>query len=87
MIFPVYQQKYPFSLTGIFYLGGTDMIKENHWIWAHSQTPMTTSTFQDWKKGEPNGDDEHCLTLEPSGFWHDVKCYRNEKYICERELK
>ena len=64
------------------------MIKENHWIWAHSQTPMSTSTFLDWRKGEPNnkGSNEHCLVIASDG-WVDTPCFASWNYICERDLK
>lgn len=76
------------SSNGVSWLGGTDSIKENHWMWAHSHTPMTTSVFQKWKKGEPNDlrSNEHCMDLRDGG-WNDSECNVSQEFICERDLK
>ena len=74
-----------------FWVGGTDLLKENHWIWVRSQTWMTTSVFSDWQRNEPNNRDgsEHCIALRASasGQWNDAECHTSVRFICERELK
>lgn len=73
------------------WIGATDLIKENHWIWVASQTRMTTSLFSDWSSGEPNNrkSAEHCLMAKHDipDIWNDAPCFDSWKFICEREME
>ena len=78
-----------FILLANFWIGGTDIIVENHWVWVTSRTRITT-LFSKWAYGQPDdyGRGEHCMDLryQFSG-WNDNHCEIAQKYICELELK
>lgn len=78
-----------FILSGRFWLGGTDLIIENHWMWVADQTKITTSLFSNWYRTQPdNGNgNEHCMEIQETGSWNDINCRDTRKYICERNVK
>ncbi|XP_061171686.1 ladderlectin-like [Saccostrea echinata] len=71
-------------LTGIFWLGGSDMFIERSWKWMSSNTRFYYST---WGHGEPNDSGgEHCVQLHSSFnyAWNDAKCQNRFNFICQK---
>ncbi|XP_073510242.1 hepatic lectin-like isoform X2 [Phyllobates terribilis] len=74
------------SMSKRYWIGLHDMDEEGYWIWIDG-TDYETS-YQHWKKGEPNNndDDEDCAHLWTFGEWNDVPCDYQAYGICEKEL-
>ncbi|XP_021348139.1 perlucin-like [Mizuhopecten yessoensis] len=71
------------------WLGGTDLIVENEWMWAVSKEPF--GEFVRWAPGEPNSinrNGEDCLDLLPhkNFHWNDENCGSLLNFVCERSL-
>lgn len=78
------------ALKDHFWIGGTDIFKENHWIWITSQTLITTSQFSDWRGIQPDnaGNRENCMDLRDHiPGWNDYVCDDKQRFICEKNLK
>lgn len=70
-----------------FWLGGTDLVKEYHWVWATSQRGIT---INNWYRNQPDNyrGKEHCMEIYyKSEKWSDRYCRESRKFICERDLK
>ncbi|XP_064839892.1 CD209 antigen-like protein D isoform X3 [Oncorhynchus masou masou] len=75
-----------------FWIGLTDSINENEWLWVDN-SPLSTSFWlsdqepDDWKGENPDGED--CARMgEPGGTndgrsWLDVNCNKTQRRICE----
>ncbi|XP_064839895.1 CD209 antigen-like protein D isoform X2 [Oncorhynchus masou masou] len=75
-----------------FWIGLTDSINENEWLWVDN-SPLSTSFWHsdqepdDWKGENPDGED--CARMgEPGGTndgrsWLDVNCNKTQRRICE----
>uniref|UniRef100_A0A1Q3G035 Putative cpij000440 serine protease n=1 Tax=Culex tarsalis TaxID=7177 RepID=A0A1Q3G035_CULTA len=70
-----------------FWLGGTDLGLEGHWIWITSNSLLIA--FSNWAFGNPdNSNNQDCMVVgsdanDPT-MWDDIQCAENHKYICER---
>jgi hypothetical protein len=79
--------------TGDFWLGGSDQVGENAWLWddgaqfwqGTSGGTVVGGLYAAWSSGEPNNDgNEDCAEMYPSGLWNDVGCGEVQPYACER---
>uniref|UniRef100_A0A674E3G1 CD209 antigen-like protein D n=1 Tax=Salmo trutta TaxID=8032 RepID=A0A674E3G1_SALTR len=75
-----------------FWIGLTDSIKENEWLWVDGSSLSTSFWFgnqepDDWKGENPDGED--CARMgEPGGTkdgksWLDANCNKTQRRICE----
>ncbi|KAL3841963.1 hypothetical protein ACJMK2_020039 [Sinanodonta woodiana] len=69
------------------WLGATDNVLKRNWVWAHSNTLLSSRPYTHWAPGEPNnlGGNENCLILYNNGFWNDLDCGTIFHYICEKD--
>ncbi|KAL3841961.1 hypothetical protein ACJMK2_020037 [Sinanodonta woodiana] len=72
---------------GQTWIGATDILVEGDWVWADSQTSLSSRAYTNWLAGEPNnlGRNENCLSLFNSGLWNDEDCDTHFHYICEKQ--
>lgn len=67
------------------WIGGTDVVVENTFVWTGSGQ---TFTYINWGPGNPDnsGGNQHCVILyQPSDYkWHDTQCTNTNSYICEK---
>uniref|UniRef100_A0A903VTQ3 C-type lectin domain-containing protein n=2 Tax=Aedes aegypti TaxID=7159 RepID=A0A903VTQ3_AEDAE len=73
---------------GPWYIGGTDLGNEGHFIWISTNTPVGHKTgYFNFSPGQPDnaGANEHCLEIGRWGGveWNDVHCHAKSRYICE----
>ncbi|XP_069118269.1 perlucin-like [Argopecten irradians] len=78
-----------YNQTDGIWLGGTDLLVENEWIWAVSKEPITE--YIRWAPGEPNSINnpgEDCLDFLPhkNFLWNDENCGKLLNFVCERSL-
>lgn len=76
-----------------WWIGGSDLLIEDNWIWEPSGEPVT---FNNWYTNQPdNGGttevDEDCLGLIGNWVinvwgWRDEPCYKEYYYVCEHKL-
>ncbi|XP_060071321.1 perlucin-like [Ylistrum balloti] len=76
-----------YNHTDGIWLGGTDLLVENEWMWAVSKEPITD--YVRWAPGEPNSINRHgedCLDFLPhkSFLWNDENCASQLNFVCER---
>ncbi|KAK3093019.1 hypothetical protein FSP39_010103 [Pinctada imbricata] len=72
------------------WLGGTDLLIENEWIWAKTGESFE---YQRWGPNEPSyhqgnsNVDENCLELLPhkSFMWNDESCEHAKNFLCEAQ--
>ncbi|XP_076073232.1 perlucin-like [Mytilus galloprovincialis] len=70
---------------GNFWIGISDIIDEDRWIYSTGQTPIKVNHFQ---PGQPN---EHtsanCVALWAPfhGYWADENCLTSYPFICETD--
>ncbi|XP_078311288.1 CD209 antigen-like protein C [Crassostrea virginica] len=74
--------------TGVFWLGGSDVVVEGEWEWMTSHSRLT---YSHWAPGQPSNDAnrEHCLNIH-SGFlyrWNDAPCTDRHWFICEKSIE
>ncbi|XP_061173289.1 C-type lectin domain family 3 member A-like [Saccostrea echinata] len=70
---------------GEFWIGITDIIADNQWIYDSSLTPIEITN---WGPNEPGGHlAENCLIMSAwfHGKYADVECHTKRKFICERD--
>ncbi|XP_062596888.1 C-type lectin domain family 17, member A-like isoform X2 [Saccostrea cucullata] len=70
---------------GEFWVGITDIIAENQWIYDSSLTPIEITN---WGPNEPDGQQgENCVIMSAwfHGKYADVECHTKRKFICERD--
>ncbi|XP_065090154.1 elastase-1-like [Ochlerotatus camptorhynchus] len=73
---------------GPWFIGGTDLGNEGHFIWIATNKPIGYLTgYFNYSPGQPDnaGGNEHCLEIGRWGgvFWNDVPCEWTQRYICE----
>jgi len=62
---------------------GLQTDRQGGWEWSDD----TAVQFINWRKGEPNGDEEHCVHMYSSdGTWNDARCSREKTYLCEAPI-
>lgn len=70
------------------WVGGSDVIHESVWVWAHTQQKFNMT---DWKPGQPNNRNgkENCMALVSlrSFQWEDDPCETEYVSLCEREAR
>ncbi|XP_048760247.2 asialoglycoprotein receptor 1-like [Ostrea edulis] len=72
---------------GIYWIGISDMIEEDRWIYSSDQTVILVNNFQ---PGEPNAHTAaNCVALWPAfhGKWADEACGANYRFVCETEFE
>ncbi|XP_063446898.1 perlucin-like [Mytilus trossulus] len=72
---------------GQFWIGISDVIVEDRWIYTTGQKPITVNHFQ---SGQPNGHtSQNCVALDSSyhGYWNDLNCLTNYPFICETDAE
>ena len=69
------------------WLGGSDLIVENEWMWVKTQKPIT---YTRWSPNEPShsqspGDQESCLAFDVGRHfqWDDRRCENRNNFLCE----
>lgn len=76
-----------FSFAGAIWIGATDQVQSNHWIWGNGVAfwdSGQTLTYAAWAATQPdNIDTESCAEMDFSG-WADRNCGANNGYVCER---
>ncbi|XP_034038503.1 collectin-12-like [Thalassophryne amazonica] len=71
---------------GYFWMGLTDRVEENVWMWVDGTLPI----FTNWKPGQPDNwthgheDGEDCAGLIHNASWNDFYCTDRIGFICER---
>merc|ERR1712154_44891 len=70
------------------WLGATDLIAEDKWYWATSDTKVSDS-FTYWGPNEPNGHTvENCMSFyEPLRRWIDHSCDIQAPFICQKDAE
>ncbi|XP_078333091.1 perlucin-like protein [Crassostrea virginica] len=67
------------------WIGGTDVVTENTFVWIGSGQ---TFTYSNWGPNNPDnsGGNQHCVILfQPSDYkWHDTQCTNTNSFICEK---
>ena len=67
-----------------YLIGGHDIVREGHWIWAHTHEEFD---YTDWAPGEPNSQrgDQDCMQIQGSQDyqWDDIECDVSHYFICE----
>ncbi|XP_041376831.1 C-type lectin-like [Gigantopelta aegis] len=65
-----------------YYIGLTDMVTENKFVWGDGHTVG----FTKWEDGEPNDfHDQDCVLLTPwTTRWRNAPCWDRYKYVCEK---
>ncbi|KAJ8313471.1 hypothetical protein KUTeg_008977, partial [Tegillarca granosa] len=74
------------ELNDHFWIGVTDLIVENEWIYASDRSPVKVTN---WARGEPQGfQTENCVACYSGshGLWADVPCTYAERFVCESPL-
>ncbi|XP_048363882.1 collectin-12 [Sphaerodactylus townsendi] len=73
---------------GSFWIGLTDLEREDEWQWLDGTSPEYTN----WKAGQPDnwnhghGPGEDCAGLIHAGLWNDFHCQDVNSFICEKEM-
>ncbi|XP_021365171.1 C-type lectin lectoxin-Phi1-like isoform X1 [Mizuhopecten yessoensis] len=78
-----------------FWIGGTDIDKNNTWVWIEDNTPLPmppcgrSNNFCAWGEDEPNNlhRHQHCLELNIYVHWNDNECTLSRGAICEAKPK
>ncbi|KXJ79394.1 hypothetical protein RP20_CCG001195 [Aedes albopictus] len=73
---------------GPWYIGGTDLGNEGHFVWISTNKPIGYMTgYFNYSPGQPDnaGGNENCLEIGRWGgvVWNDVPCEWRQRYICE----
>lgn len=76
----LYSIIHAFSTGGAIVIDGTDLT-DGTWRLSDGR-PM----FQNWRSGEPNNDNEHCVMMFADGTQNDITCTASMYFICERQL-
>ncbi|XP_048729451.1 perlucin-like protein isoform X2 [Ostrea edulis] len=71
-----------------FWIGGTDAVVEDTWVWMTSQTEFS---FSDWARNFPDDYDsnEDCAHMwsDVDFSWNDSHCDERMNFICEKQLE
>ncbi|GAB6032988.1 Fc fragment of IgE, low affinity II, receptor for (CD23) [Chamberlinius hualienensis] len=74
-----------FPTVAFWWLGASDLAKDDTWIWAHDNSPVS---FNNWLEGQPDNyqGNEKCLHYwtEFNWGWNDAQCLTAYHYICEQ---
>ncbi|KAL4231022.1 complement activation [Mactra antiquata] len=70
-----------------FWIGLTDVVVENTWVWMDSKQILYNQNYHNWHKGQPDNlnNDENCVVLDNDFHyqWTDYPCTSLFHYICE----
>ncbi|XP_038640892.1 CD209 antigen-like protein C isoform X2 [Scyliorhinus canicula] len=67
------------------WIGLSDLISEGDWRWVDGTD--YTSSVKFWDISQPNGGEEHCVTMFTEGKWHDWPCNFGHLSICEKSAQ
>uniref|UniRef100_A0A182N2M7 C-type lectin domain-containing protein n=1 Tax=Anopheles dirus TaxID=7168 RepID=A0A182N2M7_9DIPT len=75
------------SLTGDWFIGGTDIGIEGRFAWIGLHREITASSYKNYAPGEPNnsGGAEDCLSMgsQAGSKWNDLPCTTNvQGFVC-----
>ncbi|KAL3841964.1 hypothetical protein ACJMK2_020040 [Sinanodonta woodiana] len=72
---------------GYTWIGATDIPIEGEWIWANSNSQLSSQSYSNWLPGDPNnvGGNQNCLSIGNTGLWADENCASIYHYICEKD--
>ena len=74
-----------------YWIGLSDSDNEGDWMWTDG-TQLDSDGYKNWGDNQPDNekDKQNCVliairTSDPdhNGKWHDKRCSRKRKYICE----
>lgn len=75
-------------MPGKFWVGATDLVTENEWIWLPSQTLV--SSYTNWVPGQPDNANgyQHCMVLDANSDmqWRDDNCEEDRNFICQSQM-
>ena len=54
------------------------------WEFADGSTECISKDTSNWKPGEPNNENEHCVIVENGNQWADVECSRTFEFLCQK---
>jgi hypothetical protein len=77
------------SIEQIFWIGLTDLIREDEWVYASNLNPLLTNSTN-WGPHEPNGKNgQNCVMINGPwhGYWSDLHCDVSEHFICEMTVE
>nr|XP_014350047.1 PREDICTED: CD209 antigen-like protein C [Latimeria chalumnae] len=69
-----------------YWIGLNDIKNESDWRWVDGTEHTPTPKY--WMEGEPNDKDgEDCAHFMESGYWNDLACNLQHRFICERKAE
>uniref|UniRef100_K1RK92 Collectin-12 n=1 Tax=Magallana gigas TaxID=29159 RepID=K1RK92_MAGGI len=84
---PAYCAVSAISVVGHFWIGISDIIKEDRWVYSSDLQPVRVTDFS---PGQPNEyTSANCVALRKifHGYWGDLPCSEHFNFICERMAK
>lgn len=76
-----------YSTVGHFWIGISDIIEEDRWVYSSDLQPVRVTDFS---PGQPNEyTSANCVALRKifHGYWGDLPCSEHFNFICERMAK
>lgn len=80
-------QNFAYSTVGHFWIGISDIIKEDRWVYSSDLQPIRVTDFY---PGQPNEyTSANCVALRKifHGYWGDLPCSEHFNFICETKDK
>ena len=71
----------------MFWMSMTDLGGGGQWRWIHadgSEECVSDGEYSNWKSGEPNKPEEHCVINNRQFGWADVFRMREFKFLCQK---
>ena len=74
-----------------YWIGLSDSGEKNVWMWTDG-TQLDSDGYENWGDDQPNNNNnkQNCVLIQirkfdpdHNGKWHDKRCFRERKYICE----
>ena len=81
----------PTNRNGSYWIGLSDSANGSDWMWTDG-TQLDSDGYKNWGENQPNNNKnkKNCVAIEirksdPDhyGKWHDRRCFRGRRYICE----
>lgn len=84
---PITSHNPVYSIVGHFWIGISDIIKEDRWVYSSDLQPVKVTDFY---PGQPNEyTSANCVALRKifHGYWGDLPCSEHFNFICETKEK